>query len=233
MTWVDGPMQSWFDIHEALRNGIADLRDRAHRLDVADRLAVERFTEDVSFFMDVLIVHSKGEDGIVFPMLRDWGIDVPDEVSADHHEELVAIYDIHTAVIELRFAEPEHDTAPAMQRIRQGLDQLADDLGGHIDWEDQHLAAQVLEQLDLDQQAAILTKIHADTPAWIAPRMLPWMISSISAEHRIALLRSWIETLPPGDFERNAHLIHNGVDRDVWHELAEAVPGLGRAVSAE
>lgn len=226
-------MQSWFDIHEAIETGIGELRDRAHRLLASDRSAVGNFADDSAFFMDVIVAHSKGEDGIVFPMLRDAGIDVPAGLTAQHHDELTAIYDIQTAAIELRFADPDHDVEHALGRIRDGLDALMPELIEHIRWEDEHLAAEVLRRLDAAQQVAILTKVHAETPAWLAPRLLPWMIANITAEHRTALLRSWIGTLPPADFERNAHLIHDGVDREVWRQLAEEVTGLSRAVSAE
>ncbi|MEO1058947.1 MAG: hemerythrin domain-containing protein [Actinomycetota bacterium] len=233
MTWVDGPMQSWFDIHEAIEAGAHELRSRAHALSPSDRDEVARFADDSAFFMDVLIVHSKGEDGIVFPMLRDAGINVPEGLTAQHHDELTSIYDIQTAAIELRFADADHDVELPLTRIRDGLDALVPDLIEHIHWEDEHLAAEVLRRLTADEQVAILSKIHADTPAWLAPRLLPWMITKISAEHRVSLMRSWIGTLPAADFERNAHLIHDGVDRAVWRQLAEDVPGLARAVSAE
>ncbi|MGI9579156.1 MAG: hemerythrin domain-containing protein, partial [Microthrixaceae bacterium] len=114
-------MQSWFDIHEALRNTVAELAQRATDADFGDPGQVARFTDDVSFFMDVLAVHSKGEDGIVFPMLRDWEIEVPEGLTTEHHEELLTIYDVHTAAIELRFATDGHDTVPAVELIRRGL----------------------------------------------------------------------------------------------------------------
>ncbi|MGI9244711.1 MAG: hypothetical protein ACR2RV_28165, partial [Verrucomicrobiales bacterium] len=124
-----------------------------------------------------------------------------------------------------------HDTVPAVERIGRGLNELAGALTKHIEWEDEHLAKQVLERLDLAQQGAILTRIHAETPAWIAPRLLGWMVSSISSPHRAALLDSWMHDLPADDFARNALLIHGGVDEKTWDELVSVVPGLEAALA--
>jgi hypothetical protein len=66
MTWHPGPLESWFDIHEALKNEFPRLRKMADKVRLDDAAGLAALSEEVVFFADVLTVHSLSEDGVGF-----------------------------------------------------------------------------------------------------------------------------------------------------------------------
>jgi iron-sulfur cluster repair protein YtfE (RIC family) len=228
MTWHEGPLQSWYDIHEALRNEFPRLRAMASGLRPDDKDGLATVSDEIAFLSDILTVHSLSEDGVGFPILRHRGIDVPAELSEDHHRELAAVYGIRQACLELRFHDEGQDVSSALDRMHKLLEEMEEDLNGHLDSEDEYLIPQVAARLMPAEQAQLVVKMVAHTPAWLSPRLLPWMLASITREHRVHLLKSWYQTMPSAAFAEKARYIRNGSDPALWNDLVADAPFLAK-----
>ena len=228
MTWHEGALQSWYDIHEALRNEVPRLRAMARDATVDDTAGLTALSDEVVFLADVLTVHSLSEDGVGFPILRHRGIDVPEWLTQDHHRELALLYDIRRACLELRFHEDDQDVAPALTRVRDLLEATEADLQDHIKAEDEEVIPQAAAKLSPEEQIRLVVTMVAHTPAWLGERLLPWMVASITRDHRVHLLRAWQQAMPPKVFEAKARTIRDGADATLWNDLVAEVPELAQ-----
>lgn len=228
MTWHEGALQSWYDIHEALRDEVTRLRAMARDATVDNTAGLTALSDEVVFLADVLTVHSLSEDGVGFPILRRHGIDVPEWLTQDHHRELAVLYDIRRACLELRFHEDDQDLAPALARVRDLLEATERDLQVHIKIEDEQVIPQAAAKLSPKEQITLVVTMVAHTPAWLGERILPWMIASITSDHRVHLLRAWQQQMPPKVFEAKARTIRDGVDATLWNDLVAMVPELAQ-----
>ncbi len=228
MTWHDGALQSWYDIHEALGKEVSRLRAVARDVTLNDTAGLTALSDEVVFLADVLTVHSLSEDGVGFPILRHHGIDVPEWLTQDHHRELVLLYDVRRACLELRFHEDGQDVAPALMRVRELLEATEADLKAHIDAEDNQVIPEAAAKLSPEAQIKLVVTMVAHTPAWLGERVLPWMIANITSDHRAHLLQAWQKAMPPEAFEAKARTIRAGADAKLWNELVADVPALAR-----
>lgn len=228
MTWHEGPLQSWYDIHEALRNEIPRLRAMARDVTLDDAAGLTALSDAVVFFADVLTVHSLSEDGVGFPILRHRGIDVPAALTEDHHRELVLLYDIRRACLELRFHDDDQDLAPALARVRDLLEATETDLLAHIAAEDEQVIPRAAANLSPEDQIQLVVKMVAHTPAWLGARLLPWMVASITRDHRVHLLKAWHSSMPPEIFKDKARAIRDGADAALWSDLVAELPALAQ-----
>ena len=228
MTWHDGALQSWYDIHEALGNEVGRLCTLAREVATDDTDGLAALSDEVVFLADVLTVHSLSEDGVGFPILRQHGIDVPTWLTEDHHRELAALYDIRCACLELRYHDDDQDVAPALTRVRDLLAATEADLRAHIKVEDEQVIPLAAAKLTPDEQIRLVVTMVAHTPAWLGERLLPWMVASITRAHRIHLLKAWQQAMPPAVFEAKARTIRDGADSALWNDLVAQVPELAR-----
>jgi iron-sulfur cluster repair protein YtfE (RIC family) len=177
MTWHDGPLQSWYDIHEALRNEFPRLRKMANEARLDDPASLAALSDEVVFFAEVLTVHSLSEDGVGFPILRHRGVAVPQSLSEDHHRELAAVYNIRQACLELRYHDDGQNVAPALARVRVLLKEMEEDLIAHIACEDETIIPQAAARLSSDDQIQFVIKIVAHTPSWLSRSATAYAVS--------------------------------------------------------
>ncbi|MDX1440125.1 MAG: hemerythrin domain-containing protein [Rubricoccaceae bacterium] len=221
MSWNDGPLQSWYDIHEAIRNDLRHIRAMAGDPTAE---APTSFTENVQFFLDVLTVHSMHEDGVAFPYMQRRGIEIPKRIREEHIREWSAMYDVRVTLMEIHALDEGQGSGPAYERIRTRLETLERDLLAHIEFEDDELIPQCEARLSIDEQKELVTKLVGETPTWIAPHLMWWMFSNVSLEHAAHLLEAWRSVLPHATFLEKAKAIRQGVDAPVWTALKQAVP---------
>lgn len=228
MAWQSGPLESWFDIHEAIKNEFPRLRKMAADARLEDADSLKTLSDEVVFFAEVLTVHSLSEDGVGFPIMRARGITVPKGLSEDHHRELTALYEIRRACLELLFHEEGQDLAEALASVRHQLAELEEDLAQHIAAEDEVIIPQAMKLFSPSEQAQLVVKMVAHTPSWLSEKVLPWMITNISSEHRVHLLEVWLENLAQQPLAEKIRTIKLGVSAELWGELTRQVPGLER-----
>lgn len=226
MVWQAGPLESWFDIHEALKNEFPRLRKMAEDVALDDAVGLRKLSDEVVFFAEVLTVHSLSEDGVGFPIMRRRGIDVPASITDDHYRELQAVYDMRRSCLELQFHEDGQDVSPALDRLKKQITALEEDLGAHIKYEDDVIVPQAMEKFTAEEQVMLVVKMVAHTPAWLSEKVLPWMLENISQEHRVHLLQVWTETMPDDVLKTRVQTIRNGVSADLWDDLVGRIPKL-------
>jgi iron-sulfur cluster repair protein YtfE (RIC family) len=225
MTWRDGPLQSWFDVHEDIRHELTEIRTLAAGVRGDDPDAQRMLTDRVQFFMDVLAVHSQHEDGIIFPFMRWRGLDVADHYTTEHHDEAAQIYDIRVALIAIRFREAHQEIGAALDEVRSGLAALDSALDAHLSAEEDDLIPQC-ENLPVDEQVDLVTRMVSQTPEWIAPHLTPWMVRMVSLDHQVHLLDAWSKTLAPEAFAAKAQAIRADMPQADWQALRDRVPAL-------
>jgi hemerythrin superfamily protein len=226
---TDGPLRGWYDIHQALRVELADLREHADRSTNRDPDAVQAFDERFDFLRAVLTAHSAAEDGIIFAAMRLRGLESTDELTKDHMRELGNIYDVHRHLVEARFLGDLEDAAGPLGRARDATHRLEDDLLAHLAVEEESVIPEVLANFSADDQASLLGKVVAENPPDLVPKILPWMIGAISPEHRVAAVRDWQATLPPEVVTMLVGFLRAGLAPDVWSDLEARVPELANA----
>jgi hemerythrin-like domain-containing protein len=223
VSWNNGPLQSWYDVHEAIRNELRHVRKMA--VDPAADAAAS-LIEAVQFFLDVLTVHSMHEDGVAFPFMQRRGIEIPGRIREDHIREWSIAYDVRVTLMEIHALDEGRDASAAHKRIRTHLETLEEDLLSHIEFEDGELIPQCEARLSVDEQKVLVTKLVGETPTWIGPHLMSWMFSNISLEHAAYLLEAWRSVLPHSTFLEKAKAIRQGVEAPVWIALTHAVPTL-------
>jgi hypothetical protein len=226
---TEGPLRGWYDIHQALRVELADLREHADRSADRDPEAVHAFDERFEFLRAVLTAHSAAEDGIIFAAMRLRGLDSTEELTKDHMRELGNIYDVHRHLVEARFLGDLEDAAGPLGRARDATHRLEEDLLGHLAFEEEGIIPEVLANFSAADQASLLSKVVAENPPDLVPRILPWMIGAISPEHREAAVRDWQATLPPEVVTMLVGFLRMGLAPDVWSDLQSRVPELANA----
>lgn len=223
MSWHDGPLQSWYDVHEALLKDIARVRTAARQLNPE---TLSTFTEQLQFFLDVLQVHSLHEDGVAFPFMEAHGIQVPASIRTEHHQESALLYDIRCALTALHALPEYQEEGIIVARVNAQLATLEEHLLAHITFEDSALIPQFEQGLELDLQKKMINRLVGETPTWIAPKLMGWMFSNISAEHGIHLLGAWLDFLPADVFAKKAAGIRAGVSPERWQWFVDQLPEL-------
>jgi iron-sulfur cluster repair protein YtfE (RIC family) len=225
MAWRDGPLQSWYDLHEAIRHELAQIRTLAAGVRADDTDAQRMLTDRVQFFMDVLAVHSEHEDGVIFPFMRWRALEVADHYTTDHHDEAAEIYDIRVALIAIRFREAGQDVGAELDEVRSRLAALDSALDAHLSAEEDELIPQCAG-LPVDEQVDLVTRMVSQTPEWIAPHLTPWMVRMVSLDHQVHLLDAWSKTLASEAFAAKAKAIRADMPERDWKALRERVPAL-------
>jgi zinc finger protein-like protein len=218
-----GPLRGWYDIHTALRVEVAKLRAVVARLPT-DSEALNEIDARFDFLRQVVTAHSTAEDAVLFPAMRARGIDVPHAITVDHRVELGTLYDIHRSLVELRLDREHVATSPARTLVADATHRLEEDLLAHIRVEEDELAPRLFEHFDDDEQAALFARIIGSDPPELVPRLLPWMLESISAEHRAATLEDLHKSLPPELFTGIADLIKAALPPEMWADLEQRLP---------
>ncbi|MEM8564211.1 MAG: hemerythrin domain-containing protein [Pseudomonadota bacterium] len=223
MGWNDGPLQSWYDVHEAIKTDLTALRLEA------DSLSAETlfpFTKHLQFFMDVLQVHSLHEDGVAFPFMTAHGINVPEQVRHEHHSEQASLYDMRTQLARLHALPETVVFAAELERLQTQLADFERHLIAHISLEDEHLIPQFESTLDVPQQQLMIIRLTGETPTWIAPSLMVWMFSNISVEHGVELLKAWQSFLPATTLQSKVSAVRAGVTPSLWAQYVDALPSL-------
>ncbi len=218
-----GPLRGWYDIHTALRVEVAKLRAEVAQLP-SDANGLAAVDGRFDFLRQVVTAHSTAEDAVLFPAMRARGIDVPDAITSDHRTELGILYDIHRSLVELRLDREHTATSAARAVVAETTRVFEDNLVAHIRVEEDELVPPLFERFDDDEQAALFAKILASDPPELVPRLLPWMLESISAEHRAAEIEDLHKSLPPELFTGIGDLLKATLTREMWTDLEQRLP---------
>lgn len=214
---IDGPLHTWYDLHEALSHEARGVADMAADLTVE---TLPAFAERFQLLADELRTHSTVEDGIVFPAVRAKGGAVAEVLTHDHEREQTLVQQVSAAVLEARALG---DTS-VFATIAEGTAALRDDLLPHLEAEEEHVLPLVPTLFDHDEQAHLLTLIITLAPT--DPHLQAWVAGALTPEHREARLRGMAAALPPAAMAGIMSQIEAGVTTEVWDDIVRRTPDL-------
>jgi hemerythrin-like domain-containing protein len=219
-TRIEGPLRTWYDLHEALATEMQRLVDAAQALAPGDAVSLDELTDRFRCFAGELRTHSEVEDGIMFPAIRARGGVVDDGFTEEHHHEQQLVYDASSALLESRAL----GAVDSLVVFADTLDRLRDSLVRHLEAEEADVLPFVAEHFDDAAQGELLRSIIGSVPA--DPRLQPWVAAALSPEHREARIRNMAAALPPETFAAVMRQIRDGVPRDVWADIVARAPEL-------
>src|SRR5436189_3279918 len=93
---ITGPLNTWYDLHEALAHEATGIAAEAETLtlDGLDAFATRSWAFDRE-----LRAHSEVEDGIMFPAMVERGGNIEMQLGQDHRDEQLAVYAVGTALL--------------------------------------------------------------------------------------------------------------------------------------
>jgi iron-sulfur cluster repair protein YtfE (RIC family) len=217
---ITGPLRAWYDIHEAL---LFEARALATQARATSPLQAEALARRYAFFEAELRLHSSVEDGLMFPAMREAGGHVDPVLSSDHQRDQLVLYDVRCALLEAE----AFDRVRTLERVVETLDVLAEHLARHFSDEEETALVMAAKVFSDAEQGRLLKSIFRLLPP--DPHLEPWILSSLTPEHRVARLRNLISSLPPPRLEQVLEETRAGVSPDIWRDLEHEIPELARS----
>lgn len=210
---MPGPINALRFVHTAILH-------ESDRVDasVAAASSVEDLTaiaDDVAFFEELVLLHTRGEELGMFPVLAELAPHIDETYLFDHEDERATF----TA---LREAIANGDVRGA-QRAAVVLRANAH---SHVEKENTLILPFVDEQLPAPEQGAMVGRILSTIPPEKQPTLIPWIVERIPADDAAAYVTVLEGAMPPEVFAAAKGWIHDGVSPDVWAGLTARLPRL-------
>jgi hemerythrin-like domain-containing protein len=226
----EGPLRSWYDIHDALRHEVEALVTEANAL-TDDATTLDAFDQRVEFLRRMLSAHSTAEDAVMFPSMARRGLAVDERFRAEHLTEVGSIYDLHRNAVQARFITDPVESVAALARIVAGTQRLQAGLEGHLTAEEEQLLPAVLDAFSEDEQLTLLHSILASNPGDVKLQMIPWIVGAVPIPHAAEFLDDVHVSAGDAGFAFVATLVHDDVPADRWDALVELLPALRMTTS--
>lgn len=208
-----GPISALRFVHSAILHESDRIDAAATSATSGDDLAA--LADDVAFFEELVLLHTRGEELGMFPVLAELAPHIDETYLFDHEDERATFAALRAAITD--------GDVRAAQRSAVVLRQHAH---SHIEKENTLLLPFVEEQLPPPEQGAMLGKILSTIPPEQMPAVVPWIIERISADDAESYVRVLQGAMPPEVFERARTWIRDGVSPSRWDELRTRVPDL-------
>ena len=208
-----GPIDAIRAIHNAFRKdmeGIDAAALGAARGTPGLEAALERFR----FFNEILVIHARGEEIAVFPVLEEVAPLVA-EAYIDDHRGLDEAFDALDAAVS---AGDALATARAAAAFKFHLDI-------HLFKEDTHLYRIFGERVPVPDQGKAVGIMAAEIPPERQPDFILWMYPLLGDDDRENMTRIQQMVLPPEAFAGVKQLIQRAIGDD-WAELTRRMPEL-------
>jgi hypothetical protein len=208
-----GPIDAIRAIHNAFRKdmeGIDAAALGAARGTPGLEAALERFR----FFNEILVVHARGEEIAVFPVLEEVAPLIA-EAYIDDHRGLDEAFDALDAAVA---AGDALATARAAAAFKFHLDI-------HLFKEDTHLYRIFGERVPVPDQGKAVGIMAAEIPRELQPDFIMWMYPLLGDDDRENMTRIQQMVLPPEAFAGVKQLIQRAIGDD-WAELTRRMPEL-------
>ena len=208
-----GPIDAIRAVHNAFRKdmeGIDAAALGAARGTPGLEAALERFR----FFNEILVIHARGEEIAVFPVLEEVAPLVA-EAYVDDHRGLDEAFD---ALNDAVSAGDHLATARAAAAFKFHLDI-------HLFKEDTHLYRIFGERVSVPDQGKAVSIMAGEIPPERQPDFIMWMYPLLGDDDRENMTRIQQMVLPPEAFAGVKQLIQRAIGDD-WAELTRRMPEL-------
>lgn len=210
---MQGPINTLRFVHTAILNESDRIDDAATAATSADVLSA--IEDDVAFFEDLVLHHTRGEEIGLFPVLAELAPHIDETYLYDHEDE-------RTTFAGLRAAIADGDVTAA----RRAAVVLREHAHSHIEKENTLILPFVDEHVAASEQGAMLGEILSTIPPEKMSKVVPWIINRVpvdDAERYVTVLEG---AMPPEVFTAARGWIRDGVEPDILAELAGRLPRL-------
>ena len=214
---IQGPLKTWYDLHEALDHEVTGIAADAAALTLS---GLDAFATRFWAFDRELKAHSEVEDGIMFPAIVERGGSIDDELLEEHRAEQLAVYAVGAALLHANATR----TPEALAALVGPTADMRDSLKAHLAQEEASALVQVDGLFSADEQSALFRSIIGSLPP--DPQLQPWVTSALSPDHLELRLRNIASSMPAAALTELMRQIHDGVDAATWAVVQDRTPDL-------
>jgi hypothetical protein len=218
---IQGPLKTWYDLHEALDHEATGIAADAEALTLD---GLDAFADRFWAFDRELRAHSEVEDGIMFPAITERGGHIEADLGQEHRDEQLAVYGLGAALLNAN----ANRTADALAALAAPARAMRDSLKAHLELEEATALVQVDGLFSDDEQSALFRTIIGSLPA--DPQLQPWVTSALSPEHLELRLRNIASSMSTPALTAMMSQIHDGVSADTWSVIETRTPDLAALV---
>ncbi len=210
---MPGPINALRFVHTAILTE-SDRLDRA-AADAQSGGDLAPLADDVEFFEDLVLLHTRGEEIGLFPVIAEMAPHIDETYLHDHVDERETFAALRQAV----------DAADLVEARRAAV-VLREHAHSHIAKENTYILPFVDDHVEPPRQGEMLGHILSTIPPEKMARVVPWIIDRIpidDAAHYVTVLEG---ALPPEAFDAAKGWIRDSVAPDTWSELTSRLPQL-------
>ncbi len=210
---MSGPINALRFVHSAILAESDRIDEAAASATSGDDLT--SLADDVAFFEDLVLLHTRGEEQGLFPVVAEAAPHIDETYLFDHEDERRTFAALRTAI-------GGRDLASA-QRAAVVLREHAH---CHIEKENTLILPFVDEHFAPEDQGVMLGNILSTIPAEKMQQVVPWIIDRVSADEAEAYVTVLEGAMPPEVFAAAKGWIRDGVSPAAWDELSSRMPHL-------
>jgi len=213
-------------IHKALRKYMSAVLTSVGQLDATDDLQCREVMADVQQLLDVLHGHVETENTMVHPAIEARYPGTLAGITAEHAGHEVAIEQLRHYTRTLLTLSGKERGAFALFLYRELSSFVAENLEHMLreETQNQHLLWAAYSDAEL---LAIEEAIHASLPPEKMAALLPWIVSAISVEERLAMYRGMRQNAPAFVFDNALSVARSCLPARAWEKLSTALEVAG------
>ncbi len=209
-------------IHKALRKYMSAVLTSVGQLDADDDRQCHEVMADVQQLLDVLHGHVETENTMVHPAIEARYPGALAGITAEHAGHEVAIEQLRHYARTLLTTSGTDRGAFALFLYREMSSFVAENLEHMLreETQNQHLLWAAYSDAEL---LAIEKAIHASLPPEKMAVLLPWIVSAVSVEERLAMYQGMRQTAPSFVFENALSVARSCLPARAWAKLSTAL----------
>jgi hypothetical protein len=219
---IQGPLKTWYDLHEALDHEVTGIAADAAALKLSN---LDAFAARFWAFDRELRAHSEVEDGIMFPAIAARGGTIDSELLEEHRAEQLAVYAVGAALLHANATR----TPDVLAALAGPTAAMRDSLKAHLEQEEASALTQVDGLFSDDEQSALFRSIIGSLPP--DPQLQPWVASALSPDHLELRLRNIASSMPAPALASLMAQIHDGVNAATWSVVQARTPDLAALIA--
>jgi hypothetical protein len=214
------PAQGIRFIHIAISREVRAIEAQAHEAESPEELTA--LGERLALFAMRNKFHTDGEEDGMYAELEAKAPHVRAAYLHDHKDDHELVLDFAQKIVEAREASGAA-RAGALAKVRRQSIALTEHVLPHVRKEDELITPLVCELFSPAEQGAQIGKMMGRFPPAEMARAMPWLISMLDAEDRVAYVGMIQKVMPPERFSVACGWIRDGVAADVWGGIAARI----------
>ena len=210
-------------IHTAISREVRELEDEAGVADGTE--ALDALAARLERFVMIVKGHNQGEEVGLFADLEQRAPRVAATYLFDHRDE-AALFDAIRVRLAAARAASGTTRGGELATMRRHMVALTEHVTAHVRKEDELITPLVVELFSPPEQGAQIGKMMAQFPPTAMAMIMPWLVSKLELDDRVAYLGMLARAMPPERLVMAHGWIRAGLGEAAWATLAARVPGL-------